>query len=385
MQVIVNTGTRLWQLRKLLRFITIYGFGRTLYKVAGRLRLRLPRFGLRRAERDIGIVGCGQFAFATIGYFLNRAFGTRIAVCFDPDSVAAQTFARAHAVSRIASSGMDLLEQPGLRLVYVASNHASHADYGVAALRAGLDVYLEKPVATSRAQLVALERARRGARRKLYAGYHRPFSAAVRDLRTMMAIDPEGGFSLQCFVSGHLLAADHWYRRQEEGTRICGNVGHWLDLFVHLLAWRGLPDRVEITLSWARDDEPDDNVTIALSTDQGDICSIMLSSRTEPFEGINESINLQHGNTIAKIDDFRQMTLWQGERCRRRRYWPKDVGHRLAILQPFHHDSARDWTEVMMSTLLMLRITDMVRSHTRLAGFSFREERSTLERAVYEA
>lgn len=377
-----NSGTRLWQLRKLWRFISIYGPGRTLYKVAGRLRMRLPRLGWRRIERDIGIIGCGQFAFATIGYFLNRAFGSRIAVCFDPDDRAAQTFARGHSVPRISSSAADLLAQAGLRVVYVASNHASHAEYGVEALRAGLDVYLEKPVAISRPQLVELERARRGARGKLFAGYNRPFSGAMRDLHAAMNIDPAGGFSLQCFVSGHVLAADHWYRRPEEGTRICGNVGHWLDLFVHLLGWRGQPDRVDIALSWARDDEPDDNLTIALTTDRGDICSIMLSSRTEPFEGINESINLQHGTAIAKIDDFRSATLWQGDRLARRRYWPKDVGHRLAILQPFRHDSPRDWTEVLMSTLLMLKITDMVRARARSAVFSMVEERSALEEAV---
>lgn len=381
----MNNRTRLWQLRKLLRFIAIYGPGRTLYKVAGRLRLRLPHMGWRRVDRDIGIVGCGQFAFATIGYFINRALGPRISVCFDPDDHAAHTFALGHGVPQIATSAAELFEQPGLRLVYVASNHASHADYGVAALRAGLDVYLEKPVATSRTQLVALERTRRCARGKLFAGYNRPFSSAVRNLRAAMNIDPAGGFSLQCFVSGHVLAADHWYRRPEEGTRVCGNVGHWLDLFVHLLAWRALPDLVEIALSWAHDDEPDDNLTIALTTDRRDICSIMLSSRTEPFEGINETINLQHGNTIAKIDDFRRMTLWQGERRVGSRFWPKDVGHRLAILQPFRHDSARDWTEVLMSTLLMLKITDMVRAHTRFGVFSFREERSTLEQAVADS
>jgi predicted dehydrogenase len=229
---------------------------------------------------------------------------------------------------------------------------------------------------------VALERARRSARGKLFAGYNRPFSGAVRDLRAAMSVDPDGGFSLQCFISGHVLAPDHWYRRPEEGTRICGNVGHWLDLFIHLLAWRAPPDRVEIALSWARDDEPDDNLTIALTTDRGDICSIMLSSRTEPFEGINETINLQHGTTIAKIDDFRRLTLWQDERLKRQRYWPKDVGHRLAILQPFRHGSSRDWTEVLMSTLLMLKITDMVRARARFATFSMVEERSALEQAV---
>jgi len=153
-------------------------------------------------------------------------------------------------VSRIAASGTDLLGHPACVLCTSASNHASHADYGVAALRAGLDVYLEKTVATSRAQLVRSSRARRGSRGRLFAVITGRFPAAVRDPGALRwTLIRKGGFSLQCFVSATCFAADHWYRSPEEGTRICGNAGHWLDLFVHLLAWRGLPDRIEIALS----------------------------------------------------------------------------------------------------------------------------------------
>jgi predicted dehydrogenase len=373
-----------WKLRKLLRFVSIYGPGRTWFKVAGRLRRRIPRLHWRRRTPDIGMIGCGQFAYATIGYFVSRAFGARFAACFDIDARAAATFARGLGVPRQCASADELLAQPGLKLVYVASNHASHSDYAVAALARGLDVYVEKPVAVTLAQLAALESARRATGRRVFAGYNRPFSAALRDYCRFVPAGTPGGISLQCFVSGHQLASDHWYRRPAEGTRICGNVGHWLDLFVHLLARRGQPRELEIALTWADDAEPDDNLSVSMRSDRGDLCSIMLSSRTEPFEGINETINLQHGDTICKIDDFRRLRIWQGTQLVRRRYWPKDVGHRLAILQPFRQD-ARDWQEVLLSTLLMLYITGMVREGARTGHFSFEREVARLESAIAQS
>jgi hypothetical protein len=145
-----------------------------------------------------------------------------------------------------------------------------------------------------------------------------------------------------------------------------------------------MPDRVEIALSWASEEEPDDNLTIAMSTDQGDVCSIMLTSRTEPFEGINESINLQYGATIAKIDDFRRLAVWQDSRLVRRRYWPKDVGHRMAILQPFRQQDLREWREVLASSLLMLEITDMVRSRRRTGNFSFSQALAALDARIID-
>lgn len=357
---------------KLLRFAGIYGPGRTLYKAAGRLRFRVPSWSFGHRSPDIGVIGCGQFAFATLGYFLSRVSGHRIGACFDIEASARESLGRALGVPRIVASAEELLAVPELRTVYIASNHASHAPYAVQALARGLDVYVEKPIAVDSGQLVALLKQQRLTGGRLYAGYNRPFSAAIRDLRRLMPVDAQAGVSMQCFVAGHKLAPDHWYRRPDEGTRICGNLGHWLDLLVHVLSWRGLPDRLKIQIACADPAEPDDNLGVSITSDRGDLFSVMLTSRNEPFEGISESIHVQHGETTGRIDDFRRMTLWQGPHRWRRRYWPKDVGHRAAILQPFG-SLARDWHEVELSTLLMLHIAAMVRAGERESAFSFIE------------
>ena len=365
-------------LRKFLRFIGIYGPTRAWYKAAGRLRLgaRLP--SLRPKTADVGVIGCGQFAFATIGYFISTA-GHRFGACFDIDKKVQSGFARSLGMADTATSAKDLLQHPGLRTIYIASNHASHAGYAVQALMRGLDTYVEKPVAVSQAQFVELLQAKANSKARLFAGYNRPFSGAIRELRARTPIDPSQGMTLQCFVAGHKLEPEHWYRRPDEGTRICGNVGHWLDLMVHVLSWRGLPDRLEITMVWADDDEPDDNLCISIRSDRADLFSVLLTSRNEPFEGINETINFQHGETSCKIDDFRQMVIWRGADVFKRRFWPKDVGHRQAVLQPFGAGPERDWHEVELSTLLMLHIADMVRQCARSSTFSFSEQWSAIE------
>jgi predicted dehydrogenase/glycosyltransferase involved in cell wall biosynthesis len=369
-------------LRKLLRFLRIYGFGHTLFKAAGRLRISLPPLRLRSSPRDVGMIGCGQFAFATISYFLQRRFGRRVAACFDIDATARATFARAMRVPMVCENVADLFSNPDLRLVYIASNHATHTPYAVQALARGLDVYVEKPISVTHAQLLDLLRAKRASRGRIFAGYNRPFSAAIRQLRGLVRMNPGAGITLNCVITGHALAPDHWYRKPDEGTRICGNIGHWLDLMVHVQAWRGLPDKLSISLAWANDAERDDNVTISITSDREDLFGVTLSSRAEPFEGINETICFQHEDVICKIDDFRRMTVWQGARLVRKKYWPKDVGHRMAVMQPFRTDIGRDWEEVVQSTLLMLHITEMVRSGTRYSEFSQRESYRALLREV---
>ncbi|MCH7501718.1 MAG: Gfo/Idh/MocA family oxidoreductase [Proteobacteria bacterium] len=366
----LTTADTVTRLRKLIRFVGIYGIARTFYKVMGRIRPPGMFFRIRSGgSRSIGVVGCGQFAFANIGYFLHRKAGSCLAACYDPDNAAAASFSRFHDVPTIAATADEVLCAKEVELVYIASNHASHAGYSVIALHAGKRVYVEKPVAVNSEQLRALCLAQRETGHPIFAGYCRPFSRALRELRRWCdATDVP--LTLSCFIWGHQLPADHWYRRPAEGTRICGNAGHWIDLMVHILHWGILPDRWQITLVWSNESARDDDLAITLVSERGDLVNIVQTARTEPFDGVSESIHLQWADTIAEIGDFRRMTIWKGAHRKRYRYWHKDVGHCRAILQPFS-DARRDWREVELSTLLMIEIAAMVVSGKRYAEFSF--------------
>ena len=359
------------KLRKLMRFISIYGIGMTLFKVFG--RLRLTRLGLHpRRGANIGVLGSGQYAFATIGFALYRHFGNRFVACFDINREHADSFARFYGIGEPARTAAELIVRPEVDYVYIASNHASHTDYALQVLAAGEIPYVEKPVSVDHEQFRRLVLGVRRCERPIYAGYNRPFSQAIRLLKGYCDLVAEP-MTLSCFISGHRIGADHWYRQPQEGTRICGNVGHWLDLAVHMLSWVGLPDQWKITLVFSDENARDDDMAIALTSDRGDLVTIVLTARSEPFEGINETINFQKGSVAAKIDDFRSMTVWKGETVKRHRFWPKDAGHRLAIIQPFFAQR-REWHEVELSTLLMLYIKEMVVAGECCAEFSFAEE-----------
>lgn len=371
---------------KLARFVSVYGLRRTINKALGRLRIRrVKRLYVGRKQPTVSVIGCGQFAFSTICYFVAREAGNVFLSAYDVDTAAAETLANFYRFDHQEESVDALLVQPGIERLFIVSNHASHTDYAVKAMRAGVkNLHIEKPISTTYEQFVTLLATKRKNGATLYAGYNRPYSAAIRKLKErVVGRDYGGGMSLNCFVSGHLIPAEHWYRQPEEGTRICGNMGHWLDLAVHMLSWRKLPESFKLQISYSDTNTPDDNLIINISTDLGDIISLTLTARSEPFEGINESINFQYHNVIAKIDDFRRMTVWEGPQLDKYRYFPKDVGHRLAATQVFRDEKVnRPWEEVIVSTLLMLFITDMVREQKSVGNFILSEQRKRLERAI---
>jgi predicted dehydrogenase len=369
-----------YQWAKVWRFAGLYGWSRTANKVLGRTRwFRLPYFTLNAGVADTSFIGCGQFAFNSLAFFLRKQRGNIFLDAFDTDSKQAATLASFYRFRHVVPTVSDLLANPALKRLFIASSHSSHTPYAVAALSRDIDVYVEKPIAVTREQLVGLLTAYRQSAGRLYAGYNRPFAAAIRRLKPYVVDQPKAGpFSINFVVSGHQIPADHWYRRPEEGSRICGNLGHWIDLMVHVLAWRGLPDWIEVCAVSANQAEPDDNLTITFTTNQHDLISLMLTARSEPFEGVSEHINLQYNNIIAHIHDFRHLTIWQGMHRKRWRFSPKDVGHERATMQPFRTDN-RNWREVELSTLLMLQISEQVTAGCLTRRFVVQEEMARLD------
>jgi predicted dehydrogenase len=349
----------MYKLKKLIRFITIYGINRTLFKVFGRLRVsgvRIPSL----KKRNIALIGCGQFGFATIGYFISKKSPYNFFKAFDVDKKNQKSFEKFYNLGHTEYVD-EIFKDKKIETVYIASNHYTHTEYAIKAIENNKIVYIEKPISVNYKQFKSLINTVEKFDTKIFVGYNRPFSGAIIDLKKAIDCFEDKPFSLNYFISGHLIEKDHWYRNPEEGTRICGNVGHWLDLTMHILSWRKVPNEYYINISYSNLYEIDDNITINITTECNDIISIMLTARSEPFEGINETLNFQYDKTIAKIDDFRKMTIWQDEKLTKKRYWPKDVGHHKAILQPFNtHKYKRDLKEVKNSTLLMLFITDMV-------------------------
>ncbi|WP_441000664.1 Gfo/Idh/MocA family protein [Fodinibius sp. SL11] len=353
------------KISKVIRYCSIYGLKRTVNKVSGRLR-RFNIFNPKylKKEPKIGLVGCGQFQFSTIAYYLSRGWTNKFSFCYDIDQKKSKTLAEYYSIPEVLDEENELYNRNREDLVYIASNHASHTPYAIKFLNNGIDVFSEKPISVSFEQFDRLLEVLEKSNNDFYVGYNRPYSPAVTDLRNRYneLHTDEGRFTLNCFISAHDIPKDHWYRNPQEGTRICGNVGHWIDLMFHIYNWRDhIPKKYIVQIAYSDLSEPDDNITISITDGIGDLTSITISARSEPFEGINETINFQYDTLIAKIDDFRRMTVWNGDKLNKKRYWPKDVGHKRSVMQPFRNDN-RDLNEIVASTELMLHITEMVRN-----------------------
>ncbi|TWT20173.1 Gfo/Idh/MocA family oxidoreductase [Luteimonas marina] len=138
-----------------------------------------------------GIVGCGDVTEVKSGPALQQARGSSLAAVMRRDGRKAQDYARRHGVPRWYDDADALIHDPGVDAVYVATPPSTHAQYAIAAMRAGKPVYVEKPMALDAGECEAMLEASRATGMPLFVAYYRralPRFLKVRELLAAGAI-----------------------------------------------------------------------------------------------------------------------------------------------------------------------------------------------------
>jgi predicted dehydrogenase len=117
--------------------------------------------------------------------------------------------------------------------VLVAGYHHTHAGIAAEALRRGRYAVVEKPVATTRAQLAELlDAARRHPR--FFACFQRRYHQFNRLIRQDLGVGVSDPLSCHCVVYEVPLPRRHWYNWPNSGSRLLSNGCHWADHFLYL-------------------------------------------------------------------------------------------------------------------------------------------------------
>ena len=196
----------------------------------------------------IVVVGCG--AVTTLYYapalrMLQELGMLQVIALFDPnpESVAQlhYTFSRA-----VRLGSLDQLTCMGAELVIIASPPRYHAEQTIQALRAGLSVLCEKPMATTVAEGRAMVAAAESTSRLLAVGLSRRFFPATRTICDVLSAGMLGDVVSFKFFEGNDF---HWPVASPDSFRKdVAQGGVLLDIGVHTLDllswWWGQPDEV---------------------------------------------------------------------------------------------------------------------------------------------
>ncbi|UQZ81237.1 1,5-anhydro-D-fructose reductase [Paenibacillus konkukensis] len=189
-----------------------------------------------------GIIGCGNVTEVKSGPGFQKAEHCELVAVMRRDAALAEDYARRHGVPRWYADAGELIGDPDVDAVYIATPPGSHLEYALAVAKAGKPVYVEKPMALSGEECSRMIAACREAQVPLYVAYYRralPRFLKVKELLEAGAIgDVRYAAMVQYQPAPQAKEGEIPWRLQPElsgGGLFFDLASHTLDLFDFLL------------------------------------------------------------------------------------------------------------------------------------------------------
>lgn len=299
------------------------GTGRILPEplLAGPCSDRRPATG---AER-VYLLGFG-------GYIREQVlphFDREIALALD---YRAELIREAGAEVRLTNSFDHLLtelEGADRPLVIVSTYHSDHTPMALRVLEAnpGAHLFIEKPPVVEWSEVEPLLEARR-AGAWIDIGFNRRYAPLLRRARSTIEALPRP-LLFTALIKELKIPPTHWYHWPNQGTRITGNLCHWIDLAYHLIGGRP----VELKLLNSGDD-----LNLAILFEDGSLANLIATDLGDDLPGVTERIEVRGGDTTVLIDDFRRLEISAPDRRRVVRSRRREKGH-----HPMYEELRERW------------------------------------------
>ncbi len=275
----------------------------------------------------IGLIGPGDFARSVLIPAFVEA-GARLELVGGGSGPSAAAATRDLGFARVAGNELEVIEDPAVDAVVIATRHGSHAELAVQALEQGKHVFCEKPLALDEDELRRALKAARQSEAILLVGFNRRFSPLLRELRSFVGSGPLlAGYR----VSAGRIPPEAWVHDLEQGGgRLIGEACHFLDSLV-FLAGAG----VRRVAAAAVDDssvplQARDNVVVNVSLADGSAGTITYVAAGSAAVS-KERLEVFAGGRTAILDDFRSLDLYGETGRRTHEERQQEKGHREEV------------------------------------------------------
>ena len=195
----------------------------------------------------------------------------------------------------------ELLSDPEIDLIAVSTQHNSHAKFVIEALKAGKNVYCEKPLCLTLDELTAIKKAYEQSEGELFVGLNRRHAPLIQQIRREMKTDQIP--AVYDFIgNAGFIPKDHWVHDEAAGGgRILGEACHFVDLIQYLDGSH--LENLTVTAASNNAYPMNDNVLITLRFASGAIGNIVYSSMGSK-KYPKEQLRVLSNGSVYEMDNF---------------------------------------------------------------------------------
>lgn len=288
-------------------------------------RVELRAVGRETSAVKLGVIGAGNFANATLLPAIQKAGGIELVGIASAGGLHAQHTAKKFGFAYATSAIDEIIDDARINTAAILTRHDTHAALVVQALKAGKNVFVEKPLALDSRQLSSISRqlAKPG-NGLLLAGFNRRFAPFAQKLAAFYRERSEP-MHVHYRVNAGYLAANHWTQDPAMGGgRIIGEACHFVDFISFLVgaaptcvSAHALPDNGRYR---------EDNASITLTFPDGSLGVVDYLANGDRSVG-KERVEVFCAGKVAVLEDFRRLEMVEAGK-RREEKGAQDKGWR---------------------------------------------------------
>ncbi len=287
-----------------------------------------------QVEPVVGVIGAGNYGLRTFLPALN-ATGAKLKILSTSTGVsgayAGKKFGFAYATTDTAS----LFTDPEINSIFVLTRHNTHADLVCQALKAGKNVYVEKPLAIFPEQVNTIEATYLSSQEYenppiVMIGFNRRFAPHMQKIKELIKGIKQPISIIMTINAGEVPSGDWTQDPTVGGGRIIGEGCHFVDLLYYLTGSR--PTSVCSTKIGAAPGVfvTDDKMTFTIKFENGSFGTVhYFANGAKSFP--KERIEIFCEGRILQLDNFQSLTGFDWPGFRKISLWKQDKGHKESI------------------------------------------------------
>ena len=132
-----------------------------------------------------GFIGCGEVTKYKSGPAFQKVEGSKVIAVMSRDGNKAKAYAKERNIPKWYDDAQELIDDPDVNAVYIATPPSSHATYAIMSMKAGKPVYIEKPMAQTYEECARINRISQETGVPCFVAYYRrylPYFMKVKEL-----------------------------------------------------------------------------------------------------------------------------------------------------------------------------------------------------------
>jgi predicted dehydrogenase/threonine dehydrogenase-like Zn-dependent dehydrogenase len=273
---------------------------------------------------EFALVGAGNLVKWEHLPNIKKLSGVGLRAVYSTAGVRGKSYALRFGAAYASSEYEEILKDPQIDAVLIASRNQHHAPQALAALRAGKHVFVEKPMALTAAECDQLTAAVEETGKQLTVGFNRRFAPFYLELKHALARRTSPAV-VQCRINSPGISGAYWMADPAIGGAILGEACHFIDLMYWLLDSEPVSVSAYSLPTGKADPIGENNIAASFRFADGSIGNLAYCTVGSNSSG-GERVEVFAQGVGAFSEDFKRTGVHRGTRSAKSKIWP-DKGY----------------------------------------------------------